>query len=210
MYLFVNCFCKINIDWPRIPHHMIARASIISESEASITVLCLLGSPRYTAVWIKNCSKSMSVIKVATARNTIVPRGPHLSSETEVSIALLYQLCSTCYTVVRIKKCLKSTSVLKVATMKNTYDFSLRKGSHQVQPPNQRFSLSAKMNGTQRRTLVSPWRIHCTHCGVPKGTSRVEQCKNQARSHSRYRVMLDWRHQSVRQSGSQSVIRKFR
>ena len=95
----------------------------------------------------------MSVIKVATARNTIVPRAPHLSSETEVYITLLYQLC---YTVVRIKKCLKSTSVLKVATMKSMDDFSLRKGSHHVQPPNQRFSLSAKMNGTQRRTLVSP------------------------------------------------------
>ena len=108
MYLFVNFFCKFNIDWPRIPHHviMIARASIISECEVSI--LCLLCSPRYTAVRIKNCSKSMSVIKVATARNTIVPCAPQLSSETEVSIALLCQLCSTCYTAVRIKKCLKS------------------------------------------------------------------------------------------------------
>ena len=115
---------------------MIARASIISESEVSITVLCLLCSPRYTAVRIKNCSKSMSVIKVATARNTIVPRAPQLSSETEISIALLCQLCSTCYTAVRIKKCLKSTSVLKVTTMKNVDDFSLRKGSHHVQSPN--------------------------------------------------------------------------
>ena len=63
MYLFVNFFCKINIDWPRIPHHnllMIARASIISESEISITVLCLLCSPHNTAVRIKNCSKSTS------------------------------------------------------------------------------------------------------------------------------------------------------
>ena len=181
MYLFVNFFCKINIDWPRIPHHnvvMIARASIISESKVSITVLCLLCLPCYTAVWIKNCSKSMSVIKVATARNTIVPRAPQLSSETEVSIALLCQLCSTCYTAVQIKKCLKSTSVLKVATMKNTDDFSFRKESHHVQPPNQRFSLSAKMNGTQRRTLVSPWRMHFTYSGMPKGTSRAEATSN--------------------------------
>ena len=92
---------------------MIAHASIISESEVSITILCLLCSARYTAVRIKNCSKSMSMIKVATARNTIVPRVPQLPFETEVSIALLCQLCSTCYTAVRIKKCLKSTSVLK-------------------------------------------------------------------------------------------------
>ena len=76
---------------------MTARASIISESEVSITALCLLCSPRYTTVRIKNCSKSMSVIKVATARNMIVPRAPQLSSETEVSIALLCQLVTQQY-----------------------------------------------------------------------------------------------------------------
>jgi len=60
---------------PRIPHKvvMVLHASIISESEVSITVLCLLFSPHYTAVGIKNCSKSTSVIKVATMKNTMVP-----------------------------------------------------------------------------------------------------------------------------------------
>jgi len=53
---------------PRILHHKIPRASIISESEVSITVLCMPCSPRYTAVQIKNCSKSTPVIKVATIR----------------------------------------------------------------------------------------------------------------------------------------------
>jgi len=41
---------------PHIPHHkvvMVPRALIISESEVSITVLCLLCSPRYTAVRIE-------------------------------------------------------------------------------------------------------------------------------------------------------------
>ena len=38
--------------------------------------------------------------------------------------------------------------------------------------------LSAKMNGTQRRTLVSPWRMHCTYCGMPKGTPRAEAMLN--------------------------------
>ena len=40
---------------PHIPHHkivLVARASIISESEVSITLLC---SPCYTAVQTKNC-----------------------------------------------------------------------------------------------------------------------------------------------------------
>jgi len=64
---------------PRILHHkivMVARASIISESEVSIMVLCLLCSLHYTAVRIKNCSKSTSVIKVATMKNMMVPRAP--------------------------------------------------------------------------------------------------------------------------------------
>ena len=40
-------------------------------------------------------------------------------------------------------------------------------------PPN-RLSLSAEMNGTQRRTLVSPQRMHCMYCGMPKRTSQTE------------------------------------
>ena len=38
--------------------------------------------------------------------------------------------------------------------------------------------LSAKMNGTQRRTLVSPCRMHCMYSGMPKGTSRAEATSN--------------------------------
>ena len=40
------------------------------KSEVSITVHCLLCSTCYTAVRIKNCSKSTSTIKIATAKNT--------------------------------------------------------------------------------------------------------------------------------------------
>ena len=62
---------------PRIPHHItVARASIISESEVPITVLCLLRPPHYTAIRIKNCSKSTSVITVATMKNTMAPHAP--------------------------------------------------------------------------------------------------------------------------------------
>ena len=93
---------------------------------------------------------------------------PQLLSETEVlSNALLYQLCLTRYTAVWIKDSLNSSSVIKVATMKIQIMadiFPLHKGSHDVQPPNQYFSLSANMNGTQRRTLVSHWGTHCTYC----------------------------------------------
>jgi len=37
-------------------------------------------------------------------------------------------------------------------SMKNMDNFPLREGSHHVQPLNRHFSLSAKKNGTQRRS----------------------------------------------------------
>ena len=149
---------------------MVARASIISESEVYITVLCL----------IKNCSKGMSVITVATMKNMMVTCAPVIIW----NWSLLCQLSLTRYTEVRIEKCSKITSVIKVGTIKYTNNFSLCKGSHHVQFPNSRFSMSAKMNGTQRRILASSWRMHSTYCNVQKGTSQAEatseQSKNQA------------------------------
>jgi len=84
---------------PRILYHKVPRASIISESEVSITVLCMPCSPRYTTVRIKNCSKSTPAIKVVTMRKYNCT-APQLSSETEVSITLLCQLFLTRYTAV--------------------------------------------------------------------------------------------------------------
>ena len=54
---------------PHILHHkivMVSHTPIIFESEVSLTVLCLLCLHRYIAIRIKNCSKSTSVITVAT------------------------------------------------------------------------------------------------------------------------------------------------
>jgi len=64
-----------------------------------------------------------------------------------------------------------------------------------MQPPNQCFSLSAKMNGTKssyyellmehkRRALV---RMHCMYCSMAKGTSRAKQTLN-----SEKLVVEDW------------------
>jgi len=79
-------FANSNIDRQMNPRILHPHTSIISESEVSITVFCLPCSPRYIAVQIKNCSKSTSVIKVATMkiRWCCIPQ---LLSETEVSIA---------------------------------------------------------------------------------------------------------------------------
>ena len=62
--------------------------------------------------------------------------------------------------------------------MKNTdnfhYEGKSSHGTNKLSP----YSLSAKMNGTQRRTLVSPRRMHYTYCGMPKGTSWAEVMPN--------------------------------
>ena len=52
------------------------------------------------------------------------------------------------------------------------------KGSHHMLPPNRHLLLSTKKNGTQSRTLVSPRRMHCMYCGMPKGTSQAEVTSN--------------------------------
>ena len=97
-----------------------------------------------------------SMHTISKGRNGAVhPSYINYCLKSEVSIILHCQLCSTHYTAVQIKNCLKSTSAIKVATMKNTDDFHY-KTSHHVLPPNRQLLLSAKMNGTQRRTLVSP------------------------------------------------------
>ena len=57
---------------------------------------------------------------------------------------------------------------------KDNFHYACNESCH-VQQPNQHFSLSAKMNGTQRKTLIS---LHCTNCGVTKGTSQAEAMSN--------------------------------
>ena len=57
---------------PRIPKERNGAAcpSYSLKSEASIMLRCQLCSTCYTAVQIKNCSKSTSAIKIATMKNT--------------------------------------------------------------------------------------------------------------------------------------------
>jgi len=38
-------------------------------------------------------------------------------------------------------------------------------------PLNRHFSWWTKMNGTQRRAVLSPWRMHCMYSGMAKGTT---------------------------------------
>ena len=107
------------------------------------------------------------------------------------------------------EKHLCNQSIQSLSTMKNT--ISIAKGNHHMLPPNQHFSLSAKMNGTQRRILVS---MHCMYCGMPKGTSRDETALNSEKIMSYekiiFLVIIELRlSEDISYSVSQSVSRKF-
>ena len=95
--------------------------------------------------------------------------------------------------------------------MKNMDNFHYAcRGSHHVQPPNWHFSLSAKMNGTQRRILVSEECIVRTAVcqKAHLGLKRRRTVYNQAYSISCYWVMLDWS-QSVSQKKISLYIKKI-
>jgi len=171
------------------------RASIISESEVSISVLCLLCSLCYTAVWIKNCSKSTSVIKVATIKKIRWCRVPQWSSKTEVSITFLCQLHSIRYTAVRIKKCLKSTSVYKSSHYEKYGWFLItqRKPSRATTKLTF-FTVSEDEWNTKEDTgksLKNALQVLWYAKRHLLGWSNVKQWKNQAFSCNRWRVMLD-------------------
>ena len=167
---------------------MITHASIISESE-SITILCLLCSSHYTAVRIKNCSKSTSVITVATMKNMMVLHAPGIIWKWSIHCPAQSALHSSMNQEVFKKYlCNKSRNYEKYGWFLVTQ----RKPSHATTKLTL-FTLSK----IQSRELVSPWKMHFTYCGHLLGWSDVEQWKNQAYSLSRYRVTLVWRHQAV-------------
>ena len=128
------------------------------KSEVSITLRCQLCSTRYTAFCSESTSTSRALKSTHTKRNSAArPNFSNYCLKSEIPNMLRCRLCLTRYKAIRIKNCLNSTPEIKIATMKNMDDFRFdSKGSHHVLSPNRHLSLSAKMNGTQRRTLVSP------------------------------------------------------
>ena len=106
----------------------------ISESEVSITVLCLRCSPRYTQQYKSKTVRKVLLKSKVTLSKIRWCRLPQLLSETKDSISLPCQLCSR-YTVLRIYNSLISTSVIKVATMKNTGDLLRTISGMQGKPP---------------------------------------------------------------------------
>jgi len=196
---------------PHIPHRkalMVSRASIISESEVSITVLCLLCSPCNTAVWFKNCSKSMSVIKVSTMKNTMVPCAPVIVWNWHIHFPSLSAMFNSLH-----------DNTNQELFEKHLYN----QGSHyekygQFTWDNWQFPLS---HATTKLTLFTvskdEWNtkedsgkslrnaldVLLYAKRYLSGWSDVKQWKNQARSLSHCQVTPVWRHQVVSHSFSQ-------
>ena len=69
--------------------------------------------------------------------------------------ASLSAMFNLLHTALQIKNCSKSTSAIKVATMKNMDDFRYERKPSFAIAKSTLFVVS-EMNGTQRKTLVSP------------------------------------------------------
>ena len=126
---------------PRILHHKVVtvpHTSIISESEVSITVVCVLYSPRYSAVWIKDCSISMSVIKVTTMKlNTMVLHASIFIWNWSIHCPSLSAMFNSSHSSMN-QQLFEKHLCNQGSDYKKYGWFPLCKGSHYVQPPNQR------------------------------------------------------------------------
>ena len=68
--LFKKHLCNLRIPKETVPHAPVISIIIRMKSEVSTTLRCWLCSTCYTAVRIKNRSKSTSANKIATMKNT--------------------------------------------------------------------------------------------------------------------------------------------
>jgi len=70
-------------------------------------------------------------------------------------------------------------------------------------PQNQHLSRWAKMKGTQKRALVSPWKMLCMYSGIAKGTSWAKATSNSEKIKSVALAIVELcESESISQSGS--------
>ena len=127
-------------------------------------LLCLLC---YTAVWIKNRLKSMSVIKAST-KNMMVLCTPVIIWNWSIhfpSLSAMFNLLhsSTNQEVFEKHLCNQGSHYEKYGR------FLLCKGSHH------QFN-TFHCQQRQRRILVSPWRMHWMYCSMPKAPLGLKWC----------------------------------
>jgi len=111
--------------------------------------------------------------------------------------ALCCQICSTHYTAVWINNCLKY--FCNQSSHYKSYGwFLLWMEAITCLPKIWHFSWWAQVNGTHRRALVSPWRMHFMYSGMASWAEATPNSKiNQPCSLSHCQVMRVWRHQVV-------------
>ena len=125
------------------------------ESAVAITLRFQLCSAHYTMLQMKNSGRSAS----ATIQ---LPRKYDDSHALSFNYCLEVQWplrCSACYTVLQMKNSVRIVSAFSPVTTENTDNFCLQtycSGAMHRATANRHLGLSAKINGTQRRTKVSP------------------------------------------------------
>jgi len=165
---FINYFFDYSVCYIRVTDCSIWVLGLIFNRGYSPLV-----PPRLLCLWFWNKTQYSKIFAGKPKHTTLKKLNAHptytyLSPEKKM---LCCQQCSTHYAAVRINNCLKWTFAIKVATMKIMDDFRYEWKPLCAYHKNQHFSWRAKMNGTQRRTLVSPWRMHCIYSSMTKGTS---------------------------------------
>ena len=166
---------------PRIPHLKWHRTPQLSSEKWSIhyASLSALYNPLYTS--ISNQDLFEKHLCNPHILEEMVPRAPVISI---IVWKVKYPLRFVVSYVQPVTQQYESRTVWKASLLSKSPLWQIRmisvtrKGNHHVLSPNQHFLLSAKMNGTQRRTLVNPWRMHCTYCGMPKGTCQAKTTSN--------------------------------
>ena len=121
--------------------HILHQWFCMPESEGSITVLCLLCSPRYTAVRIKNYLKSMSVIKVATVKNMIVPRAP----------VIIWNWSIHCLSLSAMFNSLQSS------TNQELFEKHLCNQGRAIGNSGNQWKPETELNRKQKRSKLKPW-----------------------------------------------------
>jgi len=145
-----------------------------------------------------------TIIMTSEPYQEIAPHAP------VISIIILKVKCPRCFVAIYIQPIIqqyKSTTFLKrtSAINENYGQFPFQMEAIVCLPQNRHFSMWVKMNGTESRGLVSPWRMHCMYSGMTKGTFWAEAISNsKTYSLSDCQVTFVWRHQSVISSGRQA------
>ena len=94
------------------------------------------------------------------------------------AITLCFQLCSAHYKASKMKNSVRIVPAINPVTMENLQlQMYCREAMHRA-TANRHLGLSAKRNGTQMRTKVNPWCVHCMYCGMPKGMFWDEATSN--------------------------------